>query len=671
MTPKKKQKNEQARWNTGYLESPAAPREDLAKTGKRKIGFLAEHESPKPCAKPEDEGGLLCSFDEGGGVSFLEGTHNVLVLGGTGRGKTSSVILPALDRLLGAGFGGLVIDVKGNFTEQTRSLARLHDREEDILELGTSPSARRVNLLAGLDLTTIGRLLKSLTLHGVEHSGNNDWHEKGVNIATDAAQLLLYLAESEPCFTPRLSLLHALCTDYGLARSLFAYFKAHILDPARPDHSAFVRRVRDVHFHLFTTRPESFGKSSSEWERQMSWNLQRIREILARLSDDAALLRNFSAETRETDLDFARLVYQEKKVVVLRFGVGASEAGSLIARFIKERFYRDVYRNGLRMLRPGQHTFLVADEFQDIMDVNSESDLNDFSWFSKSREFRNINLVSAQSMASLHARATRRAAVTSLLSNCSTKLVLQFDDPETLAYLAAYPGLPVSAQNLSRGRALVLKYDLSDRSYSVSEQGLQNSHDSGQSRLPSIQPREDSLEVVATESFGDGGLPAEVLDKVLACDPAQRNETPGMREALRPWPRLSAFHDRYRALLAPDITADHLAIPPGWMALVETAMARIAALDVPVRIRGIGADGNVLHIDLGFSASPAWDAVSRAREKSRKTCMLCGKTVRRKKTSQDLGYKRPAGALCRACRGLPAAKAPDGGDHAVPGMRKD
>ncbi|HMM37546.1 MAG TPA: hypothetical protein PKB11_02205 [Desulfovibrio sp.] len=674
MATKKIPGNQFKMLGVGDLESPPVPPEKPARTGKRRIGFLAGQEEPQPHKKPVSQG-LLYSFDEGNGISFQEGAHNVLVLGGTGRGKTSSVILPALDRLLGAGFGGLVIDVKGNFTEQTRSLARLHGRETDIMELGTAPSTRRINLLSGLDLRTIARLLRSLALQDVEHTSNVDWHEKGVNTAMDAAQLLLFLAEREPCFAPRLSLLHALCTDYGLACSLFAYFKAHMLDTARPDHAGFIRRLQNVHFHIFTPQPNSANKSSSEWERQMSWNLQRIREVLARLCDDPDLVRNFSANTGEMDLDFARLVYREKKVVILRFGVGSSAAGTLIARFIKERFYQDVYRNGLHMLEPGQHTFLVADEFQDIMDVNSTSDLNDFSWFSKSREFRNINLVASQSMASLYAKAENRDAVVSLLSNCSTKLILQLDDPETLAYLAAYPGLPVSAQDLGRGRALLLKYDLADRIYTASEQGLQNSHDSGQSRLQLGQasPEENAVDASPDDENGDpSGLPAEVLDKVLACDPvSRRNTAPDMSADLRQWPRLVVFYKRYKAFMSTGMTADHLAIPPGWMSLVEATMARLEELDVPLKIRGIGAVSNALEIELNYTDSPAQAILAQAQKKSRRLCMQCGKALRKSKARPNYyNPKEVCGPLCKACRrlqpaGVSGAEAPRG----LPGLK--
>jgi hypothetical protein len=674
MATKKNPGNEFKKLDIVDLEPQSVPQAKPARTGKRRIGFLAGQEEPQLHTKPVSQD-LLYAFDDGEGISFQEGAHNVLVLGGTGRGKTSSVILPALDRLLGAGFGGLVIDVKGNFTEQTRSLARLHGREADILELGTAPSARRINLLSGLDLRTIARLLRSLTLQGVEHSSNVDWHEKGVNIAMDAAQLLLFLAEGEPCFAPRLSLLHALCTDYGLASSLFAYFKMHALDTARPDHAGFIRRLQNVHFHIFTPQPNGANKSSSEWERQMSWNLQRIREILARLCDDPALIRNFSANTGEMDLDFARLVYQEKKVVILRFGVGSSGAGTLIARFIKEKFYQDVYCNGLHMLEPGQHTFLVADEFQDIMDVNSTSDLNDFSWFSKSREFRNINLVASQSMASLYAKADNRDAVVSLLSNCSTKLVLQLDDPKTLAYLAAYPGLPVSAQDLGRGRALLLKYDLADRIYTVSEQGLQNSHDSGQSRLQLGQasPEENAVDASPEDENGDpSGLPSEVLDKVLACDPAPRKNTAtDMSADLRQWPRLAVFYNRYKAFMSTGMTADHLAIPPGWMSLVEATMARLEELDVPLKIRGIGAVSNALEIELSYFPSPAQAILTQAQRKSRRLCMQCGKALRKSKARPNYyNPKEVCGPLCKACRrlqpaGVPGTEAP----HGLPGLK--
>lgn len=70
--------------------------------------------------------------------------RHVLVTGGTGCGKTASVVLPLLARCLAQGQGNpekkaalLVVDVKGDLTGPVRRLAATHGRSDDIIEIAS------------------------------------------------------------------------------------------------------------------------------------------------------------------------------------------------------------------------------------------------------------------------------------------------------------------------------------------------------------------------------------------------------------------------------------------------------------------------------------------------------------------------------------------------------
>ncbi|MGE4296470.1 MAG: hypothetical protein AB7E47_00455 [Desulfovibrionaceae bacterium] len=639
-----------------------------SKKTRQPMGFLAGRDArPRSHASDsEDDATLLFRFDEGGTISFREGTHNVLVLGGTGRGKTSSVILPMLDRLIHAGFGGLVIDVKGNFTDQARALARLHGREQDIIELGTAASAHPINLFAGLTPDQIGGLLRTLIMSGVEQDRNASWMFKGVCIATDVVHLLHLLAEKEPAFVPSLRLLHAACTDYAFARSLMAYFKEHVMDASRHDHVLFVNRLANVKFHVFTPQDSARSKSD-DWEMQLSWNLQRTREILGLIVNGPRLLDNFAAQDATNYMDFGRLIYEERRIVVLRFSPATNAAGMYLARFIKEKYYMDVYANGLDMLQPGMHTFMVADEFQDVMDVNSSSAMNDFSWFGKSREFRNINVVATQSMASLYGHSHNRDTVSSLLANCTTKIVLQLDEPNTLGYLAQYPDLPVKPHALARGRALLFTFSLADGLYAIYDQGVQVSHDEGRARLeigkelPSWNghTHQDAPERIATDH--PSGLPDTLVAAVLDCDPIlsankqrpSREDEPPKTDTLSPG--LKAFYNKHREHLKGVRRMEALGIPPGWLPLADAAMEQCKALGIPFDVHEVGTCDGGLELHLSTPNSPAQAVVHDVFKQSQKTCVLCGGPVRNRKIRKETGRPRriidsvPL-PMCSACK---------------------
>ena len=73
----------------------------------RTIGFISAPMAEKPKAHNMDN--RLFTFDSGRGITFEEATRSTLVMGGTGSGKTSSLVLPMCRNLIKAGFAGLII----------------------------------------------------------------------------------------------------------------------------------------------------------------------------------------------------------------------------------------------------------------------------------------------------------------------------------------------------------------------------------------------------------------------------------------------------------------------------------------------------------------------------------------------------------------------------------
>ena len=140
-----------------------------------RLGFLAQVESIA-ASHPSTtlpSGDALFSFDSGRTLSFADGARSIAIVGGTGSGKTTSIILPMIDALMRQGFGGVILDIKGNLGAQTRALAQKCGRQDDVIEFGSSHAAQPTNLLAGLKKHEIADLFQVIALDGVERDPNH------------------------------------------------------------------------------------------------------------------------------------------------------------------------------------------------------------------------------------------------------------------------------------------------------------------------------------------------------------------------------------------------------------------------------------------------------------------------------------------------------------------
>ncbi len=459
-----------------------------------RMGFLApisacsasgSHSAARPPIK-SSLNDTLFTFDSGRRLSFAEGVRSTLVLGGTGSGKTTSVILPMLDALLRRGFGGVILDVKGNLGAQTRELAKACGRLDDVVEFGSSPDACATNLLADMKQHEIADFFQVLAVNGVEHDANISWHSKGGSLAADVAQVLTSLSQVERnChfsrqFTPTLKAVFTALSNHVFAANLWKFYcqelgelRAHHQYSQKPDYlmeaEALYHAVNAECFHILL--PEDHQASKRDVitaQQQKTWMLQGILKRLKCIQVTHDLMDRFSSLTEATvPLNFTDLVYRQKKIVLVHFSPDCGPTGALLSHCIKERFYQSILKNGSR-LASDQYTFMIADEFQHILDVDSERPLNDMELFGLSREFRNINIIASQSMASLYAKG-RTHAVSSLLGNCTTKILLQNSDPETLDWVAKVRADSADMKNLERGECLLECIDQEGRYVSTRE----------------------------------------------------------------------------------------------------------------------------------------------------------------------------------------------------------
>ncbi|MBO4313630.1 MAG: type IV secretory system conjugative DNA transfer family protein, partial [Desulfovibrio sp.] len=494
-------------------------------TNRRPMGFCAVHNPVIVRADGHPSGNDLLRFDSGRRLTFAQALRNILILGQTGSGKTTSVVLPSVRSLLAAGFGGLILDVKGSLRPHVRAIARACGREGDIVEFGSDPSANRTNLFAGLAVHEWVALLETMTMDGLEIDPNAFWSAKGAKMAGEVGRILYGLSriarrsEFSRMLRPTLRLIHACLTDRRLAAGLLLFAKAEFDDLLKgrdiDSMSAYMVQAERLfgeieadRFHIMKRRGKKF---TDEDEKQQVWVLQRILYRLSQLQATHGLLDRFSCTDRDAvPMDFGRLVYGDNKVVLVHFGMDCGPAGDLLARTIKGMYYQSVMKHGLD-LPDDRCMFMIADEFQHLLNVDRESRLNDMDFFGLSREFRNVNVIASQSVASLHAKG-ERDAVDSLLANCTTKVFMKSSDPRTIDWVRGFREEDAGdMKNLRRGECLLETMDENDDTVSCKD-GLNGAYAFAQE---GVVPEPERPSVSAEGHFGTpSGLPPAMERKL-------------------------------------------------------------------------------------------------------------------------------------------------------------
>jgi len=90
-------------------------------------------------------------------LSLPDACQNVCVFGGVGSGKTTRIIQPYLQQILGQNAGALIFNVKGDFSRAVYQLAA--ETEKEVVTIGVNQTP--LNLLKGLTPEMAASFLKS------------------------------------------------------------------------------------------------------------------------------------------------------------------------------------------------------------------------------------------------------------------------------------------------------------------------------------------------------------------------------------------------------------------------------------------------------------------------------------------------------------------------------
>lgn len=576
-------------------------------TEMRQMGYTAEIAKLLETPRWNPEPDALFTFDSGAKITFADATHHCMVLGTTGTGKTSGVILPMLEALIRGRHIGLIIDIKGNLSAKVYAIAEKHGRTGDILELGTGDCALRLNILANLSSQGVRDFLTDLTLKNVGYTRNGDWHLKGVNWACDCVRLLKWLSELDPEIQPTLPLVAEMLDDFAQAQGLYKIFRERVYDAGNKEHARFVASIENDAFHIFNVRGERRGTALTELESQRTWNLQGIRMGLKSFLEIPALRRNFCAPAAP-GLDMGGPL-KEGKIILLRFDPDTGPIGARLARYVIREFYAAVFAFGLKRPNRDKKLFILIDEYQEIADI-SGARYSDASFVAQGREFDASFIACTQSLAAVAAKGVDAASVAAFVANCNQRIFFRSDDPLTQEMAARYrPDLDL--KTLKSGQVFAITYDTEKRAQKFGFESCQGAFESTQDLIP-INYR-DTGPIEPEEQFD-----LWEVGKILKSP--QHRQRKGKMEAVKN-DLVAKYPDMFSAHAVVDI-------PATWHTKAAWALEFFAKSGMTVKISSLYLSGDGMDVELEDESDKAAKAKTYVLRKMLKSvsdcCIICG-----------------------------------------------
>ncbi|HUW98053.1 MAG TPA: type IV secretion system DNA-binding domain-containing protein [Acidiferrobacter sp.] len=332
--------------------------------------------------------------------------QNLLVLGGIGSGKTTSVIQPVLLQCLKQGVGGLIFDIKGDFGVAAAALSRSAQRSLTVI----GPNRRAFNLLRGLTPEAAAGFLKSALLLTGSPS-DPFWVDTAVELCRNALGVLSFIPEH---YSLAGLYEYLFCDDVRARWDRQLSVEAVGLSPQA---LRLLRSYQSYHEGVFTRFDAKVvaGVLASAAQVLTPFTHPDLVDAFCPPVDALSIDGLGAGEIFLVDLPLAV------------WGVGAK----VIYTFLKLRFFQYMQRRPApERSRP---VLFLCDEYQEIVSANKDG-LSDLNFWDKGRAFGTVGIISAQSIASFYAALGDRDLADTLLQNFRQKLCLRTEDLHTIHY---------------------------------------------------------------------------------------------------------------------------------------------------------------------------------------------------------------------------------------------
>jgi hypothetical protein len=338
---------------------------------------------------------------------------NILVLGGIGSGKTSTIMQSLMLQLFHQGCGGLIFDIKGDVKKTALNFAEVTNRQIRIL----GPLQSKFNLLCMIPPEIASSFLKSALLLSNSHSNDSFWIDTASELARNVLGLLSFIPK------------------YYTIKDLYLYIfdeESHdfleiklkeVKDKLSPEQKRLFSSYHRYKTAIFDTFDEKIKSG--------------VKATLAQILSPFNHPELTDAFCSEDELNIEEILNGTVFLVdmpISKWGLGAK----VVYTFIKLRFFNlmQKHHNASERKLP---VFFMCDEFQEIVSCNKDG-LSDLNFWDKARSSKTIGIISAQSIASFFAATPNRDYAYALLQNFRNKICLASEDPLTIEYISKLTG---------------------------------------------------------------------------------------------------------------------------------------------------------------------------------------------------------------------------------------
>ena len=332
--------------------------------------------------------------------------QNILITGSIGAGKTSSAISNILDSLFKENIGGLIIDIKGNFINTVNSIAKKHKREADVVEISLYNNFV-YNPLNEPDMPSaeLASIIKKVLILISKNRNDSEpfWLDKSEEYIRDFITLIRIYNKGNVNFSE----IHNLVIDKEYLNKKLKEIKNRVLNNEFSDEELFniKNAILNINNDYLGLDDRTFGIIRAEITRMTSIFLSNTN-----------FFNKFCQNSKKISFD-------SNKVFVVSLDLANNDKLSkILATYIKLNFQRQV----LQKLSHKKAIFFLCDEYQEVCNIQ------DGNFFSLSREFKCINVISMQSYTSLINTLPNEYAANVIIQNFVNKIWFRNDDIYTV-----------------------------------------------------------------------------------------------------------------------------------------------------------------------------------------------------------------------------------------------
>lgn len=329
--------------------------------------------------------------------------QNILITGSIGSGKTSSAISNIILELLKNNIYGLIIDVKGNYINQLRYLVDKNNIDVNIIEISIDNNFKYnpIDMKNKSSIEIANELRLVLTLLSDTKTSDSYWLDKVESFLCDFITLIRAYGKVVSFYE-----IHRLINEKDYLEKMCEKIKGRILKNKFCDNELFNinSAMSNIKNEFLTLDDRTIGIIKSE--------ITRITSVFV---SDKLLYDKFCGESDK--IDFYNNLY------VLSINIGKNrKLLKVIATYLKLNFQKQILSN----FNQRKEVFFICDEYQEIANIE------DANFFSISREYKCINVISMQSYSSLLNSLNSEYSAKVIIQNLVNKIWFRNDDSYTV-----------------------------------------------------------------------------------------------------------------------------------------------------------------------------------------------------------------------------------------------